>query len=300
MFPKQVVLAAVCMFSVACMGDDLFDEIGQGGGGVGGTVDPGGQGSGNGASCLQGVTDFGTRGPFNHRSANSGRVKIEVPVVPAGCKVPVVHLANGTGASCFMYGAVLDTLASHGFIAACYETTNTGSGVEGLEAIRTVYRNHSDIAGPMIGSAGHSQGGQAAFVVQQLAESEFGAGYKYAGLAMEPASGFGDQPRSGSWRSVYSRIQSPMFMFSGTADILVSRTWVSLGFNALNDQVEAYHWSARGATHIPVPNRVTQEVAVPWFRWKLLGDQNACRAFKNLLGGLTWSEVDSQNVASCQ
>ena len=48
----------------------------------------------------------------------------------------------------------------------------------------------------------------------------------YAGLAMEPASGFGTQPTGGTWQSIYGKIKSPMFMFSGTADMLVSEAWV--------------------------------------------------------------------------
>ena len=47
---------------------------------------------------------------------------------------------------------------------------------------------------------------------------------------------------------------------------LVSEGWVSRGFNALSDSVEAYNWSARGSTHIPTPQDETAEVGVPWFR----------------------------------
>ena len=39
-------------------------------------------------------------GPFKYDGKGLGSVKMWVPAVPAGCKVPVIHLANGTGASC--------------------------------------------------------------------------------------------------------------------------------------------------------------------------------------------------------
>jgi predicted dienelactone hydrolase len=219
--------------------------------------------------------------------------------VPPGCRIPVVHLANGTGASCSSYQQVLNRLASHGFLTTCYESTQTGAGTQGVQAIETAYRNHADLADTKIGSTGHSQGGQAAFTVLQQAEAKWGDSYTYAGLAMQPASGFGAQPPGGTWQSVYGRIKSPMFMFSGTADTLVAECWVQQGFDALNDAIEAYNWSAVGSTHIPTPQTHTMQVAVAWFRWKLLGDNEACKAFKALPAGAEWNMTKEQNPKNC-
>jgi fermentation-respiration switch protein FrsA (DUF1100 family) len=210
-----------------------------------------------------------------------------------------VHLANGTGARCSTYQQVLNRLASHGFLTACYEDTNTGAGSQGLEALQTAYKEFPELAGDAIGSTGHSQGGQAAFTVLELAEKTFGAGKRYAGLAMQPASGFGEQPRGGNWRDVYARIRSPMFMFSGTADTLVSESWVRRGFAALADDIEAYNWSANGATHIPTPQTATNSVIIAWFRWKLLGDGAACTYFKSLPAKAAWDSKEEQNAAAC-
>jgi hypothetical protein len=250
--------------------------------------------------CLAGITSFDSDGPFSYNSDSAGSVKLWVPDVPAGCKVPVIHLANGTGATCSAYLPVLQRFASHGFLTTCYENPNTGAGTQGLMAFQTAVSMYPDMADMRFGSTGHSQGGQAAFTVLQLTEAEFGPDAIYAGLAMEPASGFGTQPSGGTWQQVYAKIRSPMFMFSGTADVLVSQLWVTSAFNALDGSIEAYHWSAAGATHIPVPNAPTQEVGVPWFRWKLLGDQAACKAFKALRDGSGWSEVSVQNEEPCQ
>ncbi len=115
---------------------------------------------------------------------------------------------------------------------------------------------------------------------------------------MQPASGFGDQPRR-NWRSVYGDIDSPMFMFSGSADILVSGSWVRRGFNALSARSEAYYWEKSGSVHIPVPNRETVEVGIPWFRWKLLGDQDACEAFYDVRSDFSWSVKEEQNTVQC-
>jgi fermentation-respiration switch protein FrsA (DUF1100 family) len=149
------------------------------------------------------------------------------------------------------------------------------------------------------GSTGHSQGGQAAFVVLQFAEEKWGDQGVYAGLAMEPASGFGAQPTAG-WPAVYAKIKSPMFMFSGTADILVSESWVQQAFSALDDKIEAYWYSAVGSTHIPTPQEHTNYVAVSWFRWKLLGDAKACEYFKKLPDNDKWDKRKEQNAKPCQ
>ena len=251
------------------------------------------------SSCLANITNYGERGPFRYSSRRVGLVNMLIPSVPSGCRVPVAHLANGTGARCSIYQSILNSLASHGFLATCYETANTGSGEEGLEALQRAVDSYPNLAARKFASLGHSQGGQAAFVVLALAEERFGADATYAGLAMQPASGFGDQPRGARWQQVYARIDSPMFMFSGTADFLVSASWVRRGFEALNSNVEAYNWSARGAAHIPTPNRETIEVAIPWFRWKLLNDYRACERFKSLRNTYRWSERQVQNEEQC-
>lgn len=249
--------------------------------------------------CLAGIEGFDKEGPFKFAAKTFGRIKFWVPQVPVGCKVPVVHLANGTTASCGNYQGVLNRLASHGFLTACYEDPNTGAGTQGLEALQTAFKEFPVLADQRIGSTGHSQGGQAAFTVLELAERTFGTSARYAGLAIQPASGFGSQPAGGSWQQIYARIRSPMFMFSGTADTLVSEVWVRSGFNALADDIEAYFWSANGATHIPTPQTATNQVAVAWFRWKLLGDAAACRYFKALPDGRDWDVREEQNSAAC-
>jgi len=226
-----------------------------------------------------------------------------VPQMPAGCRIPMVHLANGTTATCSAYQGDLNRLASHGFLTLCYENTNTGAGTQGIQAYDAAIAMFPDLVDKKIGSTGHSQGGQAAFTVLQLAEAKY-TGYTFAGLAMEPASGFGTQPSGGTWQQVYAKIKSPMFMFSGTADMLVSAAWVGQAYSAMNPKNEVYWWSATGATHIPTPEVPEQQVSIPWFRWKLLGDKAACTFFKAMPGNAMitpgWTKVMSENEAPCQ
>ena len=202
-------------------------------------------------SCLDRTVNYGGTGPFSVEQSTSGRVKFWAPRnIPSGCKVPVVHLANGTGATCSNYSSSLQRLASHGFIAACYENTNTGAGEFGIQAFQAATQRFPFADSTKFGSTGHSQGGQAAIVTTQLAEARF-PGITVTGLAMQPASGFGTQP-SRRWQSVYGDIKSPIFMFSGNSstgfanstllgigvgDGLVAISWVNQGYDALSRSI---------------------------------------------------------------
>jgi hypothetical protein len=286
---------------------------GGGGGDDGGPADNGdaGHGSNDGGggttthgACLDGITDYENPGPFMYTAQVSGSVKMWIPTVPAGCKVPVIHLSNGTGATCADYQDDLNRMASHGFLATCFEDTNTGAGTDGMTAFETAMMMYPALADNKLGSTGHSQGGQAAFTTLQLAEAKWGTTMIYAGLAMEPASGFGTQPSGGTWQMIYGEIKSPMFMFSGTADMLVSAAWVGQAYSAMNPKNEVYWWSATGATHIPTPQVPEEQVSIPWFRWKLLGDNAACKFFKAIPGNSMinpgWTKQMSENEAPCQ
>ena len=216
----------------------------------------------------------------------------------------MIDLANGTGATCSDYQDDLNRMASHGFLTTCFEDTNTGAGTDGMTAFETALMMYPKLADNKLGSTGHSQGGQAAFTTLQLAEAKWGTTMVYAGLAMEPASGFGTQPAGGTWQQIYGMIKSPMFMFSGTADMLVSEAWVGQAYSAMNPKNEVYWWSATGATHIPTPQVPEEQVSIPWFRWKLLGDNAACKFFKTIpTPGVTnpgWTTRMSENEAPCK
>ena len=255
------------------------------------------------SSCLAMVTSgYNEEGPFQFMAMREGSINFWVPMVPEGCKVPIVHLANGTGASCSSYSRALERFATHGFLTACYENANTGAGTQGLEAFKTALEKFPNLAAKRFGSTGHSQGGQSSFVVQSLAEKEFGLeGTKFAGLAMQPASGFGSQP-AGGWQMQYRTIKSPMFMFSGRgSDGLVSQAWVQDAFDTLDKGIEAYHWTKAGGAHIPTPQGEEMQIGPAWFRWKLLGDKAACEYFKSIpMTDDTWEEVAVQNAAPCE
>ena len=80
---------------------------------------------------------------------------------------------------------------------------------------------------------------------------------------------------------------------------MVPESWVQRAFTALADTTEAYFWSAVGPTHIPPPSDATAQIAVPWFRWKLLGDRFACNYFKSLPDNVKWVKKTSQAEMAC-
>ncbi|HEX6240188.1 MAG TPA: hypothetical protein VFZ61_04825 [Polyangiales bacterium] len=247
--------------------------------------------------CLAGITDYKQRGPFGFRSEQDGKIKLFVPSsVPADCKLPIVHVGNGTGASCSNYMAVIEHLASHGFLVTCYESA---SFVEShcLQAVDAAYRLHPELAGNALGFTGHHTGAAGAYVCVQRAEETWGSSRLYAGHAAQPASGTGDSP---NWQATYAKIRSPMFQFHGSEDVLVSAGWVKQSYDALADSTEAYWFEARGATLIPVAARYMQESSVVFFRWKLLGDMAACRYFQDMQRSADWSLAGQQNAATCE
>jgi hypothetical protein len=247
-------------------------------------------------SCLDGITDYESAGPFEFETKTAGAVKFWVPAVPPGCKVPVVHFANGTGATCDSYVAILERLATHGFLAACYEDPNTSGGMQCITALETVFTMFPDLADTKIGSIAH--GGDAAFTCVQRAEEKWGHSKIYTGLAMQPESGSGS---NSDWMASYAKIRSPMFMFSGlVTDGIVSQSWVQQAFDALSATDEAYFWTANGLKFIPVPVGEANQVSIPWFRWKLLSDQKACAFFNALpMTDTKWAQAASHNPQSC-
>ncbi len=273
-------------------GDDDGDD---------GSGDDGSGDDGNGqTNCLPEVQNFTAKGPYSVRRGDIGRVDIYVPQnLPEGCKVPVIHLANGTGASCYMYGDILEHYASHGFLAACYEDSNTGQGTQAITAIETVIQGYSDIADTKYGFTGHSQGGGGAIMGVYRAETKWGASRTYTGFAIEPAHGYGDSPYN--WENYYAQISSPISMFNGSSDGLVSATWVRSGYNALPNNLEKAWYEAVGASHMtPMPLSYASEMGLAWFRWQLLGDSNACAYFKNMPSSYNWRLQDVDNLSTCE
>lgn len=245
--------------------------------------DDAGAGDSN-AYCLDGITDYVASGPFDFDMAQSGIVKLWIPRVPADCKVPVVHFSNGTGAACDAYAGILEHLASHGFLTACSEDPTADDGVTCLTGLQTVLAEHADVADPSrLGSIGQEIGGAGALLCVGLAEQTWGDAVIYAGHAIAPQFGSGNVP---DWMTQLAHIESPVFMFNGSEDFLVSAQSVRSGYELITS--EKYWYEATGALHIPIPVSWASESAVVFFRWKLLGDDVAGDYFKHMPDSDRW------------
>jgi len=253
--------------------------------------------------CLAGIDPsiYASAGPLSYVERSHGSVTVFVPDVPAGCRVPVVHYANGTNGTCADNESILTHLASHGFVAACYRSGKTGAGTQCIEAVETVLEQHADVADETrVGFTGHSQGGRSAILCAYNAEQSWGDARTLAVQAIEPSHWYGEGPRD--YASLYAQIATPIFMFNGSRDTLVSASRVRDGFDALDGDLEAYWYEAIGASHVsPKPHEGwSNESAVAWFRWKLLGDMAACGHFAALPNTNEWKLMDSQNTHPCQ
>jgi len=253
-------------------------------------------------SCLEGTTDYVAAGPFSFEAMTVGAVKVWVPSVPSGCKLPVVHFANGTGASCEIYSGALEHLASHGFLTACYESTQTGRGTQCIDAAETVYAEFPELASTQqIGFTGNGTGGTSALACAYRAEEKWGNTKILAAHALPPDLAGGPA----GWRELFGQIDSPTFIVNGSSDGqptdgLVSEASVREQYEAFNGTVEAYWYEAVEAPHIPVPIAFIQESTVAWFRWKLLGDAAACAYMKAMPDGDRWNLQEQQNAIDCE
>lgn len=247
------------------------------------------------ADCVPEVSDYRQRGPFSLDAHQIGDVHLWVPRMATDCRAPVIHLSNGTAGNCAIYAPILEHLASYGFLAACYDAPNTGSGAECMAALDTAFQAFPDRADDRIGSTGHSQGGGGALLCVQQAEQAWGETKRYAGHAIEPAHGFPGH----DYLPAYAQIRSPIFMFNGSLDMFVSADVVGNGFYALPEGVEAYWYEAQGAMHFPVPLEWAKESALAWFRWRLLGDAGACRYFMAMPTSSQWSEQAVRTESDC-
>jgi hypothetical protein len=261
------------------------------------------------APCLADITSYAETGPFDFEalqveathptSGALGQVEVLLPDVPEDCRIPVVHFANGTGATCESYAGVREHLASHGFLTTCYENPNTGDGMQCLAALEVVLDRFQDRTSRRVGSLGQSTGGQGALYCVHHARAAWGTDSTlFALYTMAAESGFGGGGDL-AWMDVYAATTSPVLTINGSDDVLVSESWVGRGFDALSDQAEAYWYEAVGAPHIPIPVRWMNESSVAWLRWQLLGDAKACEHFKAMPGSDDWDLKAAQNESGC-
>jgi hypothetical protein len=253
---------------------------------------------------LQGLSNFTEPGPFEfaetewQKEDDVGRIKAWIPNVPAGCQVPMVHFANGTGAPCSTYKKTLAQLASFGFLALCFDSTNTGEGTQCIEAVEMAAAKLPELISGKIGFAGHDTGGMAAFMCLYHAKEDWSAQPLLAGYAFTPAHGSGGSGNP-PWTEAYGAVDAPVLMIS-TEGGLISEQSVGSAFEHVPATTELYQYKAVGVPDIPIAVEHMNESIVPWFRWKLLGERAACEYFKAMPDSEAWNLVNEVNAADCE
>lgn len=197
---------------------------------------------------------------------------------------PVVVFSNGTGAEVSKYKALLEHLASWGFIAIGTEEEYDWNGFscemcirhltrlnenETLDNKPNLFYNKIDL--DKVGISGHSQGG--AGVINAVTAQPHGDIYKAAVILSPPNQ---ELAESIEWEYDASKLDTPTLLMAGDND------WVIDGeqLQSLYDQIPAAKWMAqrKGTDHGAMLYSADGYVTA-WFMYWLQGDEQAGAAF---------------------
>ena len=276
------------------------DGVGGAGaaGGVGGTDGVGGAagaGGAGGGSSFPPVTDFGAPGPFQTTRAAEGpacTIFRPEPLGEQGRKHPMIIWGNGTGASVAVYQATFTHWASHGFIVAAANTSNSGSGTEMIACLDWVIQQGEAASGTYagkvdaskVGASGHSQGGAGTLM----------AGRDARVIVTAPLQPYVAFPLGGFQNGSITAQKGAMFLMSGSGDTIARPP---ANQQPIFDQtnVPVFWGTLEGATHTgtAIGNiRGYRGPATAWFRLHLMGDESARSLFYGASCGLcsdsTW------------
>ena len=231
--------------------------------------------------CVQQNVDYNKDGGYRVRTKIVGRIKIMEPVTQ-GCIRPIMTFSNGTGANLFFYNQILKRFASHGYYVSSYETPQSGSGKQALQAVEYAMKQR-DVDPLKVISLGHSQGGQGSVSATYELEK------KYRGM-LAPACAI--QPAFGMSRPDYARIlpkiKSPVFAFHGSRDTTVPRSWVETGFKLIKS--DKYWYEAVGSHHLN-PHSWAATGCLSFANMVLLKDKGAKDYFLGLTLTQYWKKV---------
>lgn len=239
------------------------------------------------ASSLPSVgTAFATAGPFQTTSTVSGQTTYFYPTTVGadGTKHPLILWGNGGGATVSMYTQLLTHLASHGFVVAAAQTSQSNSGKEMLAGIDGVTRvpalaNAVDLT--RIGATGHSLG----------AVGSLAAGADPRVSTSVPMNGCLTTPTGLTGKKV-------LYLLGATDPLAKPEDIKTTCFDKATDYAAAFG-EALNTGHLPVQNTGTGYgtdagagggaflgVLTAWMRWQLADDTNAQSMFVGTNPGL--------------
>lgn len=220
----------------------------------------------------------------------------------SGERYPLIVMANGTGVQDFRYKPVFEHLSSWGFIVIGNDDPSSGLGdssAESLDLILSLNRDPSSIFyqkvdEERIGIAGHSQGGVA--VIHALERFDNASLYKAAYTASATTETMIQSWNLTDFQYDISKVTVPLLMVAGTektdADTISPLSDMEANFAASTaPTIIARKKNADHGEMLYVPNGYM----VAWFRYILMNDADAARAFvgddAELLSNAQWQDV---------
>lgn len=186
-----------------------------------------------------------------------------------GKTYPVITWGNGTCAQPLLYSALLEHIASHGFIVIATNATSVGSGMEMQRGLDFVLAENEKSGSPLfgkinselLGASGHSQGSMATVTVGGAARIKVTV------------------PIEGAQAAAARELKGPTFLIAGEIDTLVTPASIESAFDAIT--VPAVYGVAMGLDHL-MPGRMPDlilKAVVAWFATHLLNDADARSLF---------------------
>lgn len=197
---------------------------------------------------------------------------------------PMILMVNGTGFKATKYEPQFELFASWGFVVVGNQDKGTGSGQTTITTLNYMLAQNEDpdsvfyhrIDTDSIGITGFSQGGSAVF--NALSKYEDGKRFKTAvplSPASEAAAAFAGYPYDSSL------VHCPILIFAGTEGTFETETVIPIEkLTEQFDRIDAPKVMARrvGMDHDHMMYSAGGYV-LAWFRWQLMGDEEAARVF---------------------
>ncbi len=199
-------------------------------------------------------------------------------------KSPIVLWGNGTGQTPVRYAAMLNQMATYGFVVAAANTTNPGNATEMLACLDYLTAENGRAGSPYegkldltrVGASGHSQGGGGAIM----------AGRDPRVKTTAPIMPY--TLRLGYIAGAQTQQHGPMFMTSGGNDTIARPSENQQPvFEQVNTPIV---WATlANASHL-VPMQPDsgpyRPAVIAWFRYQLMGDKVAGALFTSNICGL--------------
>ncbi len=242
---------------------------------------------------------------FDSCDEKIGTIQVWHPANMTEC-YPAVVTVNGTGVPASKYEAILEHLATWGFIVIGSEDANSWDGVSSSFCLDYLLALNEDADSILyqkidtghIGIAGHSQGGVGAI----NAATSFENSSLYASVYLASTT-WPDLAVALNWPYDISKIQAPCFMTAGTgktdAETITPLSSMVSSFDALDNGQPTVMARRRDTDHGQMLAGADSYMTA-WFCWTLKGDPEAAPVFTGadpeiISNTANWQDVRIKN-----